>query len=63
MGSFILKKFYLDKRTEEEGLWQLSPEEFRLLKDQLLQSIDFTTQPMNLLKKKAEIVCSCYREI
>ena len=62
MAAFILKKFYIDKRLEEEGLWQLSTEEFLALKDQVLASIDFS-QPMPILRKKAEIVCSCYREI
>ncbi len=62
MGAVILKKFYLDKRSDEEGLWQLSADEFRQLKDFLLASIDFS-HPMLFLKKKAEIICSCYREI
>jgi len=62
MGAVILKKFYLDKRDEEKALWQLSAEEFRVLKDFMLQSIDFN-QPMLLLKKKADIICACYREI
>ena len=62
MGAVILKKFFLDKRKEEEGLWQLSTEEFRQLKDFMLASIDFS-QPMLFLKKKADIIASCYREI
>ena len=28
-----------------------------------MQSIDFTSQSMQLLKKKAEIICACYREL
>ena len=63
MGGMILKKFFIDKRKEEEGLWQLNLDEFKVLKDQILASIDFSSQPMALLKKKAEIICSCYREI
>ena len=62
MGALILKKFFLDKRKEEEGLWQLSSSDFGNLKDQILASIDFT-QSMLLLKRKAEIVCTCYKEI
>ena len=62
MGAVILKKFFLDKRKEEEGLWQLSNEEFRQLKDFMLGSIDFS-QPMLFLKKKADIITACYREI
>ncbi len=62
MGSVILKKFFLDKRKEEEGLWQLAPEDFKTLKDFILASIDFS-HPMLFLKKKAEIICTCYREI
>jgi len=62
MGAVILKKFYLDKRKEEEGLWQLSNDDFRALKDFVLASIDFS-HSMLFLKKKAEIICSCYREI
>ena len=62
MGALILKKFFLDKRKEEEGLWQLSKEEFRQLKDFMLGSIDFS-QPMHFLKKKADIITACYREI
>jgi hypothetical protein len=42
MAALILKKFFLDKRKEEEGLWQLSKEEFRQLKDFMLASIDFS---------------------
>jgi hypothetical protein len=41
MAALILKKFFLDKRKEEEGLWQLSVEEFRQLKDFVMGSIDF----------------------
>jgi hypothetical protein len=62
MGAIILKKFYLDKRNEEKNLWQLSTEEFSILKEQIATSIDFS-QPMPLLKRKAEIICSCYREM
>lgn len=62
MGAVILKKFFIDKRAEEDGQWQLSTEEFNVLKGQMLGSIDFS-QSMLLLKKKAEIICSCYREI
>lgn len=62
MAAMILKKFFLDKRKEEEGLWQLSADEFRQLKDFVLASIDFN-QPMLFLKKKADIICACYREI
>ncbi len=63
MAAVLLKKFYLDKRAEESGLWQLSKPEFAALKDEVLKSIDFTNQSMLVLKKKAEIVCACYREI
>ena len=41
MAALILKKFFLDQRKEEEGLWQLSVEEFRQLKDFVMGSIDF----------------------
>jgi hypothetical protein len=62
MGAVILKKFYLDKRKEEDGLWQLGLEDFRTLKDFIFGSIDFS-HSMLFLKKKAEIICSCYREL
>jgi hypothetical protein len=62
VAALILKKFFLDKRAEEEGLWQLSPAEFSSLKDTVLGSIQFTEQ-MALLKRKAEIICTCYKEI
>jgi hypothetical protein len=42
MGALLLKKYFLDKRKEEEGLWQLSFDEFKSLKDHLLGSIDFS---------------------
>ena len=38
MAAMILKKFFLDKRKEEEGLWQLSADEFRQLKDFVLET-------------------------
>jgi len=39
IAALILKKFFLDKRAEEEGLWQLSPADFSSLKDTVLGSI------------------------
>ena len=62
MAALMLKKMYLDKRAEEEGLWQLSPPDFAVLKDQVLGSITFT-EKLALLKRKAEIVCTCYKEL
>ncbi|CDW84107.1 importin beta- [Stylonychia lemnae] len=62
MAAVLLKKLYLDKRTEEASFWQLSGQDFVQLKDQILTNIDFQ-QPMLLLKKKADIICACYREI
>ncbi len=62
MAGVLIKKLYLDKREEEKALWQLQPADVLALKDQVLASVDFQNNKMSLLKRKAEIICSCYRD-
>jgi len=42
MAAVLLKKLYLDKRTEEAQAWQLSGQDFVSLKDQILGNINFS---------------------
>ena len=57
----LLKKTYLDNRLEEKELYQLNAEEVQGLKNTIGQSINFD-QPLNLLKKKSEIICKLYKK-
>ena len=59
----LIKKQFLDDREEEEGLWKMSPEQTAQLKDKISQSIDFVAQPSSLLKRKADIICKCFRKL
>lgn len=57
----LLKKTYLDDRTEEKALQQLSEEQLQGLKQTIGSSINFD-QPTNLLRRKAEVVCKLYKK-
>jgi hypothetical protein len=59
----LLKKFFLDDRKEEENCLKLSPDELRQLKESLAASIDIINQPMNLLRRKAEIICKIHKKL
>jgi hypothetical protein len=63
MACILLKKFFLDDRKEEENCLKLSPDELRQLKESLAASIDIINQPMNLLRRKAEIVCKIHKKL
>lgn len=53
---------YLDNRDEEKDMWQLQSADYVALKDQILSTLNFN-QHMLILKKKADIICACYRQI
>jgi hypothetical protein len=63
MACILLKKFFLDDRKEEENCLKLSPDELRQLKESLAASIDIINQPMNLLRRKAEIICKIHKKL
>jgi hypothetical protein len=63
MACILLKKFFLDDRKEEENCLKLSPNELRQLKESLAASIDIINQPMNLLRRKAEIICKIHKKL
>ncbi|TNV74745.1 hypothetical protein FGO68_gene4951 [Halteria grandinella] len=58
MAAMLLKKLYVDKRAEENGLWQLSGGDYTQLKNAVVASLDFT-QSVSHLKRKADLVCAC----
>lgn len=59
----LLKKLFVDNRKEEEGLWQLSAGEYIQLKEAITSSLNFGGSTLSLLKRKADLICACYREI
>lgn len=58
----MLKKFFLDDRKEEENCSKLSNDELRQLREALNKSIDITSEPSNLLRRKAEIICKIHKK-
>lgn len=58
----LLKKQYLDERSEEEGMWALTKEQTEVLKTQISGSLDFASQSTSLLRRKADIICKCYKK-
>lgn len=62
LACVLLKKYYLDDRAEEKQLEQITPEMIQTLKVQLQSSLNFETEPINLLRRKAEIICKLYKK-
>jgi hypothetical protein len=59
----LLKKLYLDDRVEEEGQWKLENAQVSQLKDTISGSIDFKTNSVPMLRRKADIICKCFRKL
>lgn len=59
----LLKKLYLDDRQEEDGLWKPNNEQITILKNAVSESINFEANSINLLKRKAEVICKCFRKL
>lgn len=59
----LLKKLFLDDRAEEENLWKPVNDQIIVIKDKVSQSIDFANNSINLLRRKAEVICKCFRKL
>ncbi len=60
MACLLLKKLYLDERKSEEGLEQLTLEDIAQMKV-TFKSLLNMDEPMNLLRRKAEILCKLHK--
>lgn len=49
MAALLLKKQFLDGRSEEEGFWQMSNEHAVTMKNTISQSLNFQVQSKQLL--------------
>lgn len=58
----LLKKYYLDGRAEEESLEQLTLDDISALKQRIKGTLNFEAEPMNLLRRKAEIICKLHKK-
>ena len=63
LAALLLKKQFLDDRKEEEGLWQVNKDQIAELKTTMSQSLNFKVQSKQLLKRKADLICKCYRKL
>lgn len=63
LALLMIKKQYLDDRPEEEKLWQTSQPHLFALRDQVSLSLNFQAQSNQILKRKADIICKCYRKL
>lgn len=61
LACVLLKKYYLDDRAEEKDLVQISPEQVASLKNVLRESLNFEAEKLNLLRRKAEILCKLHK--
>jgi hypothetical protein len=62
MAAMLLKKLFVDKRKEEEGMWQLAGDDYMQLKNAITGSLDFVNTTVSNLRRKADLVCACYKE-
>jgi importin-5 len=62
LACILLKKLYLDDRTEEEKCVQLNPDELATLRNKIENQIDMEKEPMTLIRRKAEIICKLYKK-
>jgi hypothetical protein len=61
LACLLLKKFYLDDRKEEAELEKITPEEVTNIKSVMWSTINIADEPMNLLRRKAEIICKLHK--
>jgi len=62
LACILLKKFYLDERPEEKELEQITLSDVTQLKQVIKSNLDITNEPMNLLRRKAEIICKLHKK-
>ena len=64
MACLLLKKFFLDDRKSEESLEQLTPDDINAIKAAFTSLLSLTnmSEPLNLLRRKAEILCKAHRK-
>lgn len=62
LACILLKKYFLDDRPEEADCEQISLEEVAALKQRLKETLDVGAEPMNLLRRKAEIICKLHKK-
>ena len=62
MACILLKKFYLDERPEEKDFEQITLGDVSLLKQLIGTNLDVANEPMNLLRRKAEIICKLHKK-
>ena len=62
MACILLKKFYLDERPEEKELEQITLGDVSQLKQLIGTNLDIANEPMNLLRRKGEIICKLHKK-
>lgn len=62
LACILLKKFYLDGRAEEKELEQININDVGQLKQMIKSNLDIANEPMNLLRRKAEIICKLHKQ-
>ena len=62
LACVLIKKFYLDERQSEISLEQLNKEDLIQMKEAISGQMDLT-QPMSLLRRKAEILCKLHHKL
>jgi hypothetical protein len=62
LACILLKKFYLDERPEEKDFEQITLGDVSLLKQLITTNLDVANEPMNLLRRKAEIICKLHKK-
>ena len=62
LACILLKKFYLDERVEEKELEQITLGDVSQLKQLIGANLDISNEPMNLLRRKAEIICKLHKK-
>ncbi len=62
LACILLKKFYLDERVEEKELEQITLGDVSQLKQLIAANLDISNEPMNLLRRKAEIICKLHKK-
>ena len=59
MCCVLLKKYFLDSRAQTE----LGPQDLENLRNALLESINLEKQPLNLLKRKGDVLSKIYAKL
>lgn len=62
LACILLKKFYLDDRPEDKEFEQITLGDVLQLKQLIGANLDVANEPMNLLRRKAEIICKLHKK-